>query len=156
MIWRVPRAAKNLDPNWREDEIFRVDHYLGKEVVNSLLVLVFGNEIFGAIWNYRHIDNIQGTRPSPRSVTEPVLPPQLSSSTLSDGSPTDLGTLKRRWLKAQRPSDPYIICCDYNVADQPSRLGLEGKRENGGAHLCLECLGAVYAEELPELPDKGV
>ena len=48
-----------LDPNWREDEIFRVDHYLGKEVVNNLLVLRFGNEIFGAIWNARHIDNIE-------------------------------------------------------------------------------------------------
>lgn len=48
-----------LDPNWREDEIFRVDHYLGKEVVNNLLVLRFGNEIFGAIWNATHIDNIE-------------------------------------------------------------------------------------------------
>ncbi len=48
-----------LDPNWREDEIFRVDHYLGKEVVNNLLVLRFGNEMFGAIWNARHIDNIE-------------------------------------------------------------------------------------------------
>lgn len=48
-----------LDPNWREDEIFRVDHYLGKEVVNNLLVLRFGNEIFGAIWNARHIDTIE-------------------------------------------------------------------------------------------------
>lgn len=48
-----------LDPNWREDEIFRVDHYLGKEVVNNLLVLRFGNEIFGAIWNAKHIDNIE-------------------------------------------------------------------------------------------------
>ena len=48
-----------LDPNWREDEIFRVDHYLGKEVVNNLLVLRFGNEIFGSIWNAKHIDNIE-------------------------------------------------------------------------------------------------
>ena len=48
-----------LDPNWREDEIFRVDHYLGKEVVNNLLVLRFGNEIFGATWNAKHIDNIE-------------------------------------------------------------------------------------------------
>ncbi len=48
-----------LDPNWREDEIFRVDHYLGKEVVNNLLVLRFGNEIFGSIWNAGHIDSIE-------------------------------------------------------------------------------------------------
>ena len=48
-----------LDPNWREDEIFRVDHYLGKEVVNNLLVLRFGNQIFGSTWNAKHIDNIE-------------------------------------------------------------------------------------------------
>ena len=36
-----------------------MDHYLGKEVVNNLLVLRFGNEIFGAIWNAKHIDNIE-------------------------------------------------------------------------------------------------
>ncbi|MCJ1453234.1 Glucose-6-phosphate 1-dehydrogenase [Mycoblastus sanguinarius] len=50
---------KALDPNWREDEIFRVDHYLGKEVVNNLLVMRFGNEIFGSIWNCRHIDSVE-------------------------------------------------------------------------------------------------
>ena len=54
---------RGLDPNWREDEIFRVDHYLGKEVVNNLLVLRFGNEMFGAIWNARHIDNIEAALP---------------------------------------------------------------------------------------------
>ncbi|KAL6719009.1 Glucose-6-phosphate 1-dehydrogenase [Lecanora helva] len=48
-----------LDPNWREDEIFRVDHYLGKEVVNNLLVLRFGNEIFNAVWNHDHIDSVE-------------------------------------------------------------------------------------------------
>ena len=50
---------RSLEPNWREDEIFRVDHYLGKEVVNNLLVLRFGNEIFGSIWNHRNIDSVQ-------------------------------------------------------------------------------------------------
>lgn len=50
---------RNLDPNWSEEEIFRVDHYLGKEVVNNLLVLRFGNEIFGGIWNHDNIDSVQ-------------------------------------------------------------------------------------------------
>ena len=36
-----------------------MDHYLGKEVVNNLLVLRFGNEIFGAIWKNHHIDSVQ-------------------------------------------------------------------------------------------------
>jgi glucose-6-phosphate 1-dehydrogenase len=48
-----------LAPNWKEDEIFRIDHYLGKEMVKNILILRFGNEFFGATWNRRHIDNVQ-------------------------------------------------------------------------------------------------
>ena len=57
---RSSRALQRaLDPHWKEDEVFRVDHYLGKEVVNNLLVLRFGNEMFSAIWDTKHIDNIE-------------------------------------------------------------------------------------------------
>lgn len=48
-----------LEPNWSEDEIFRIDHYLGKEMVKNILILRFGNEFFGATWNRNHIDNVQ-------------------------------------------------------------------------------------------------
>ncbi|KAL9614722.1 MAG: hypothetical protein Q9167_000791 [Letrouitia subvulpina] len=51
-----------LDRHWGEDEIFRIDHYLGKEVVNNLLVLRFGNEIFSSVWNRQHIENIEVIR----------------------------------------------------------------------------------------------
>ena len=56
---------KALEPNWKEDEIFRIDHYLGKEMVKNLLILRFGNEFFGATWNRRHIDNVQITFKEP-------------------------------------------------------------------------------------------
>ncbi|XP_029574458.1 glucose-6-phosphate 1-dehydrogenase-like isoform X3 [Salmo trutta] len=36
---------------FREDQIYRIDHYLGKEMVQNLMVLRFGNRIFGPIWN---------------------------------------------------------------------------------------------------------
>jgi glucose-6-phosphate 1-dehydrogenase len=48
-----------LGPDWTEDEIFRIDHYLGKEMVKNILILRFGNEFFGATWNRNHIDNVQ-------------------------------------------------------------------------------------------------
>ena len=51
--------AKALAPNWKEDEIFRIDHYLGKEMVKNILIMRFGNEFFNATWNRHHIDNIQ-------------------------------------------------------------------------------------------------
>ncbi|MCO5552538.1 hypothetical protein L7F22_006050 [Adiantum nelumboides] len=42
-----------------EEEIYRIDHYLGKEAVQNLLVLRFANHIFQPLWNRDHIDNVQ-------------------------------------------------------------------------------------------------
>lgn len=44
---------------WREDQIYRVDHYLGKETVQNLLAFRFSNGMFEPLWNKHHIDNIQ-------------------------------------------------------------------------------------------------
>lgn len=44
-----------------EDQIFRIDHYLGKETVQNILVFRFGNGIFEPIWNRNYIDHIQIT-----------------------------------------------------------------------------------------------
>ncbi|HET9794071.1 MAG TPA: glucose-6-phosphate dehydrogenase [Thermoanaerobaculia bacterium] len=44
---------------FREDQIFRIDHYLGKETVQNILVLRFANGIFEPLWNRRYIDNVQ-------------------------------------------------------------------------------------------------
>jgi glucose-6-phosphate 1-dehydrogenase len=45
----------------RERQIFRIDHYLGKETVQNLLVFRFGNAIFEPIWNRRYVDHVQIT-----------------------------------------------------------------------------------------------
>ncbi|MFD2577861.1 glucose-6-phosphate dehydrogenase [Novosphingobium colocasiae] len=44
-----------------EDRIFRIDHYLGKETVQNLLALRFGNLLFEPLWNAAHIDHVQIT-----------------------------------------------------------------------------------------------
>jgi glucose-6-phosphate 1-dehydrogenase len=44
-----------------EDQIYRIDHYLGKETVQNILVFRFGNGIFEPIWNRRYVDNVQIT-----------------------------------------------------------------------------------------------
>jgi glucose-6-phosphate 1-dehydrogenase len=46
---------------FEEDRVFRVDHYLGKETVQNLLVLRFGNMLFEPLWNAAHIDHVQIT-----------------------------------------------------------------------------------------------
>ena len=45
----------------REDQIYRIDHYLGKETVQNIMVFRFGNGIFEPIWNRRYIDCVQIT-----------------------------------------------------------------------------------------------
>ena len=45
----------------REEQIFRIDHYLGKETVQNLLVFRFANGIFEPIWNRRYVDHVQIT-----------------------------------------------------------------------------------------------
>ena len=44
-----------------EDRVFRVDHYLGKEGVQNLISLRFGNALFEPLWNARHIEQVQIT-----------------------------------------------------------------------------------------------
>ncbi|HEY2331270.1 MAG TPA: glucose-6-phosphate dehydrogenase [Acidimicrobiales bacterium] len=44
-----------------EDQVYRIDHYLGKETVQNLLVLRFANAVFEPIWNRRYVDSVQIT-----------------------------------------------------------------------------------------------
>lgn len=52
---------KSIHSVFNEGQIFRIDHYLGKETVQNLLVLRFANTIFEPIWNRNYIDNVQIT-----------------------------------------------------------------------------------------------
>jgi glucose-6-phosphate 1-dehydrogenase len=45
----------------REDQIYRIDHYLGKETVQNMMIFRFGNGIFEPVWNRRYIDHVQIT-----------------------------------------------------------------------------------------------
>lgn len=44
-----------------EDQIYRIDHYLGKETVQNILVFRFANSLFESLWNNRYIDHVQIT-----------------------------------------------------------------------------------------------
>ncbi len=46
---------------FREDQIYRIDHYLGKETVQNIFTFRFGNSIFENIWNNRYVDFVQIT-----------------------------------------------------------------------------------------------
>ncbi len=52
---------RTLLPHWTEEQIYRIDHYLGKETVQNLLAFRFSNGIFEPLWNKSHVDHIQMT-----------------------------------------------------------------------------------------------
>ena len=58
----APRAQPQilLGPG-REPQIYRIDHFLGKETVQNIMVLRFANGIFEPLWNRDHIDHVQIT-----------------------------------------------------------------------------------------------
>ncbi|SEM87706.1 glucose-6-phosphate 1-dehydrogenase [Mesobacillus persicus] len=67
-------SAKKLNNQIRtaftEDEIYRIDHYLGKEMVQNIEVIRFANSIFEPLWNNRFISNIQVTSSETLGVEE--------------------------------------------------------------------------------------
>jgi glucose-6-phosphate 1-dehydrogenase len=58
-------SARHLDAalhqTFEESQIYRIDHYLGKETVQNVLALRFANAIFEPLWNRRYIDHVQIT-----------------------------------------------------------------------------------------------
>ena len=55
------RLNREVGRVFRESQVFRIDHYLGKETVRNLLVFRFGNGIFEPLWNRRYVDHVQIT-----------------------------------------------------------------------------------------------
>lgn len=64
-IGRDLRSAQEVNATvaraFAEGQTFRIDHYLGKETVQNLMVLRFANSIFEPLWNHHHIDHVQIT-----------------------------------------------------------------------------------------------
>ena len=52
---------KQLRNNLQETQIYRMDHFLGKETVQNIMLMRFANGIFEPLWNRDHIDHVQIT-----------------------------------------------------------------------------------------------
>jgi glucose-6-phosphate 1-dehydrogenase len=65
-------SARELDALvhsvFREEQVFRIDHYIGREAVQNLLALRFANGMFEPVWNRNHIDHIQIDVPETLSI----------------------------------------------------------------------------------------
>ena len=93
-----------------EEQIFRIDHFLGKEAAQNILALRFANGLFEPIWNRDHIDHIQidvpetlgGRQRAPASTSRPAPTATWSSPTCSRSSPSS------RWSRRPRSSPDAI------------------------------------------------
>ncbi|ORZ14165.1 glucose-6-phosphate dehydrogenase [Absidia repens] len=59
------QLAQDLGQLFTEKEIYRIDHYLGKEMVKNMMTVRFANIFFSQIWNRMYIDNVQVTFKEP-------------------------------------------------------------------------------------------
>ncbi|MCF8391962.1 MAG: glucose-6-phosphate dehydrogenase [Bacteroidales bacterium] len=55
------KLKDQLLKHWKEEQLYRIDHYLGKETVQNLLVTRFSNGIFEPLWNRNFIDHVEVT-----------------------------------------------------------------------------------------------
>jgi glucose-6-phosphate 1-dehydrogenase len=62
-IGRDRESARSLNAaiarTFPEGQIYRIDHYLGKETVQNIMLMRFGNRIFEPVWNNRYVDHVQ-------------------------------------------------------------------------------------------------
>lgn len=61
---------KQITKAFDEDDIYRIDHYLGKEMLQNIMVIRFANAAFEPIWNSNHIDHVQITSSETLGVEE--------------------------------------------------------------------------------------
>jgi len=59
------QLGRDLGSLFAEDQIYRIDHYLGKEMVQNLMAVRFANELFEPVWNRHHVATVQITFKEP-------------------------------------------------------------------------------------------
>jgi glucose-6-phosphate 1-dehydrogenase len=60
-LWSARALNRVVAESFAESQVYRIDHYLGKETVQNILVFRFANGIFEPIWNRAHVDHVQIT-----------------------------------------------------------------------------------------------
>jgi glucose-6-phosphate 1-dehydrogenase len=100
----------------KETQVFRIDHYLGKETVQNILVFRFGNGIFEPIWNRRYIDHVQIT------VAETVGVEQRGGYFDAAGTLRDMVPNHLFQLVSLTSMEPPISFSSESVHDEQSKI----------------------------------
>jgi glucose-6-phosphate 1-dehydrogenase len=134
---------KHLD----ESQIFRIDHYLGKETVQNLLVFRFANGMFEPVWNRRYIDHVQIT------AAEIVGVERRASYYEGAGALRDMVQNHLMQVMALVAMEPPIAFSAENVRDRKLDvlMSIQPILENGKANVIRAQYraGWVNGEEVP-------
>lgn len=61
LCYAISQLTKDLAVHFDESYVYRIDHYLGKEMTQNLLILRFSNTMFEPIWSREHIQSVTFT-----------------------------------------------------------------------------------------------
>jgi glucose-6-phosphate 1-dehydrogenase len=111
-----------------EQQVYRIDHFLGKEATQDLHVMRFANELFAAMWNREHIESVQIDVPERLGITDRALFYDATGSVLdmlvthlfqvaaevameppASFGPMDLQSARERVIRSFRPLDPKDV-----------------------------------------------
>jgi glucose-6-phosphate 1-dehydrogenase len=121
--------------HWREDQIYRIDHYLGKETVQNILAFRFSNGIFEPLWNKHFVDHIQFT------VSESV-------GVEGRGNYYERSGVLRDMIQNHMFQMLAYVCMEPPSSFQPNAI------RDGKARL-LEAIRIMKPEEVPEYCVRG-
>jgi glucose-6-phosphate 1-dehydrogenase len=133
-----------VDDVFTAQDVFRIDHYLGKETVQNLLALRFANELFEPIWNSHHVDSVQitmaedvgiGTRAAfyeqtgaARDVLQNHLLQLLALTAMEEPVGFDAESLRSEKVKVLGALKPPTDLAAYAVRGQYDQGWLAGER----------------------------
>ena len=133
-----------VDTVFTPQDVFRIDHYLGKETVQNLLALRFANELFEPIWNAQHIDSVQitmaedvgiGSRAgfyeqtgAARDVLQNHLLQLMALTAMEEPGSFDAEALRAEKAKVLRATRPPTDLAAYAVRGQYDQGWLAGSR----------------------------
>jgi glucose-6-phosphate 1-dehydrogenase len=122
---------------FREDEVFRIDHYLGKETVQNILVLRFANAIFEPIWNRQYVDHVQIT------VAETIGVEERAGYYEQAGAMRDIVQNHLLQLVALVGMEPPVAFDDKAVRDEKVKV-LRALRQITGADVIANAVRGQY------------
>jgi glucose-6-phosphate 1-dehydrogenase len=141
---------------FHEDQVYRIDHYLGKETVQNLLVFRFANGIFEPIWNRNYIDHVQIT------AAETVGVENRASYYEDAGAMRDMIQNHMLQLLALTAMEPPVLFDAQQVRDEKQKV-FQAIREIKPAEVHLRTVRGQYGagtsagKEVPGyLSEKGV